>query len=57
MGRFGEIGFIEPWIPLDCRTHRVLLSDRPRNCSSTGRPPRGSSTNKKAAIGKWRAFE
>jgi glucosamine-6-phosphate deaminase len=30
MGRLGEIGFIEPGIPLDCRTHRVLLSERLR---------------------------
>lgn len=30
MGRLGEIGFIEPGIPLDSRTHRVLLSERLR---------------------------
>lgn len=30
LGRFGEIGFIEPEIALDCRTHRVLLSERLR---------------------------
>ena len=31
IGRFGEIGFIEPDIPLDSRTHRVLLSHRLRH--------------------------
>jgi glucosamine-6-phosphate deaminase len=34
MGRIGEIGFIEPELPLDSRTHRVLLSERLRQSAA-----------------------